>query len=448
MKTPTTRKSALALAVLLATTLVSGTPYADTAAPASTAPAANTAAPAAPVSTAPAADSKTAADADAPVAVEAGTAVQNEAALEALKAIQQASTAVGNKDIKAAQTALDQAATHLKAIEDSLPTAKIKQTLAAAKNNPDSADWTSIYQELDKLTVFLPAHSTKAAADSKPADPKAADTKTDTAKPGAETLDAALVALQYTEIDMPVANTLKDVEKAQADLHKEKLEAASKALKQAENSVVVLQNITAEPLYQAHYSLWQALASLKNGTETDAKRYLDDAIGFLEKAASSTDKASKEAADKLLVEGKALKADLEKGGKDTASSLERFGLHTEAWAERAINYAASKAAEMNGDALHTDLIEARFHLTNAAIDLGNGLDQVAAKAEMELAQANLQHALQQADNLWSDASYKQQVTDTQTQLAKLLQEQPEQLAGSSSQLHQLRQALQTVIHSL
>lgn len=442
MKTLTTRKSALALAVLLATTLVSGTPYADTAAPTSTAPAANAAAPAA--------------DANAPVAVEAGTAVQNEAAVEALKAIQQASTAVSNKDIKAAQTALDQAVTHLKAIEDSLPTAKIKQTLAAAKNNPDSADWTSIYQELDKLTVFLPAHSTKAATASKPADPKAADTKTDTAskptdsaaKPGPETLDAALVALQYTEIDMPVANTLKDVEKAQADLHKEKLEAAGKALKQAENSVVVLQNITAEPLYQAHYSLWQALASLKNGIETDAKRYLDDAIGFLEKAASSTDKASKEAADKLLVDGKTLKAELEKGGKDTASSLERFGLHTEAWAERAINYAASKGAEMNGDALHTNLIEARFHLTNAAIDLGNGVDQTAAKAEMELAQTNLQHALQQADNLWSDASYKQQVTDMQTQLAKLLQEQPEQLAGSSSQLHQLRQALQTVIHGL
>ncbi|WGZ93140.1 MAG: YfdX family protein [Candidatus Thiothrix putei] len=419
MKTPTTRKSALALAVLLATTLVSGTPYADTAAPA-----------------------------PAPVAVEAGTAVQNEVAVEALKAIQQASTAVSNKDIKAAQTALDQAATHLKAIEDSLPTAKIKQALAAAKSNPDSADWTSIYQELDKLTVFLPAHSTKAAADSKPADPKATDTKTDTAKPGAETLDAALVALQYTEIDMPVANTLKNVEQAQADLHKEKLEAAGKALKQAENSVVVLQNITAEPLYQAHYSLWQALATLKNGTEADAKRYLDDAIGFLEKAASSTDKASKEAADKLLVEGKALKADLEKGGKDTASSLERFGLHTEAWAERAINYAASKAAEMNGDALHTDLIEARFHLTNAAIDLGNGSDQTAAKAEMELAQTNLNAALQQADNLWSDAAYKQKVTDVQAQVAKLLQEQPETLAGSSNQLHQFRQELQTIIHSL
>ncbi|OQX14114.1 MAG: hypothetical protein BWK73_10200 [Thiothrix lacustris] len=445
-------RTPVALALIAALTFTaSSVLQAETAPAATTAPATTTAVTPAPAATPEAAPTK---DAESPIAVERGTAVQNQAAMDALTAIQKASEAVGKKDIKAAQTALTEADTHLKAIKDSLPTAKIKKTLDAAKANPNTADWTSIYQELDKITVFLPTQTAKNATDgSKPADASAKP-----AAPSAESIDAALVALQYTEIDLPVATTIKAVEKAQAALHKENLDAAGKDLKAAENSVVVLQSLVEEPLYQAHFSLWQALANLKNGTVSDAKRYLDDAIGFLEKAASATDKASKEAADKLLTEGKDLKAAIEKVASNTASAteqdtaslsskLEHFGLRTEAWSERAINYAYTKSSEAinGGDALKHDLIEARFHLSNAAIDLTMAQDAATTKTDMEQAKASLGKALQQTDDLWVDNSYKKQVTDLQTTLDSLLQDPGK---TNAAQLHTLGQTLQSVILSL
>lgn len=372
-----------------------------------------------------------------PLAVDSGEAVQNQAGIEALKAIHKASEAIGKKDAKAALSDVDEAAKLLTSLKDSLPVAKLKGKLTDAKNNPDTADWTNIYQQLDKITVFMPVKAAKEAL---------GDTK---AKPTPEALDAAMVALQYTELDLPVATAQADIAKAQTALKKEDLAAAEKALQAAGGSVVLMQSIVEDPLYQAHLSLWQALANLKNGSEADAKRYLDDAIGFLEKAKQSTGKATQEAADKLLTEGKALKAEIDKPqANDVVGKLERFGLHSEAWAERAMNYAHSEAAKASGEggALKNDLIEARFHLSNAIIDFSTAQEPAAAKTELEQAQTFLKHSLQQTDNLWTDATYKKQVTDVQAQLDKLLQE-PASTNGST-QLQTLRQNLQTVIQTM
>jgi hypothetical protein len=445
----------LSVAVLAALLVASsGNLLAETAKPATAA------APAA-VTTAPTPDAAKpdAAPAQTPITVDEGTAVTNEQAMQALTHFNVAHVAIEKKDIKAAQEALGEADKLLKSIKDSLPTAKIKQTLEAAKATPDTADWTSIYQQLDQIRVFLPSVVAKQAVGK----PATADTAKDssaskdtTPAPSAESLDAVLVALQYTEIDLPVKSAISAVEKSQQALKKENLPAAGKALQEAENNIVVLQGVVEEPLSQAHLSLWQSLANLKKGSVNDAKRYLKDAIGFLETAAQSTDKTTKEAGEKLLTEGKALQAELDKQSADQTSTdtaginskLERFGLHTEAWAERAINYAYTKTAEATGNALKDELIEARFHLTNASIELGTAQEPAAAKQELEQAQTFLKQALQQTDDLWADASYKQQVTDMQAQVDKLLQGQPEQLASSSTQLHQIRQALQTVIHNL
>ncbi|MEZ5454194.1 MAG: YfdX family protein [Thiothrix sp.] len=424
---------------------------------------------------APAKDTATPADAgkadnmaaQPPVVVDEGTAVTNQPAIDALQQITDAEKALGSKDIKTAQSALDEADKLLKSFKDELPTAKVKQKLEAAKDKPEDADWASIYQQLDQVMLFLPQAETKqanaqpAATDSsKPpanAEPAKADSdkaadasKTTQAAPSAESLNTMLLALQYTEIDLPVKTAINSVEKAQQALKKENIKAATEALTAAENNVVVLQGFAEEPLTQAHLSLWQALANMKKGSTDEAKRYLNDAIGFLDQAKQSGDKATKEAADKLLAEGKELQTELNKEGSDATSvtgKLERFGLHTEAWAERAINHAYAKAEEVTGNALKDALIEARFHISNASIELYTAQDPVAAQQELTQAQSFLKQALQKTDDLWADVSHKKQVTDMQTQLDKLAQEPPQQLAGGK-QLPQLRQELQTVIQAL
>jgi cellobiose-specific phosphotransferase system component IIA len=462
---PTPLSLAIAAALILAS---SGNLLADTSkTTAETAPAAETAAPASDTAK-PAADQPDTGTA-LPVVVDEGTAITNQEAIEALQHIDAANKALADKDIKTAQEALTEADKLLRSLNDSLPTAKVKQQVEAAKQSPEDADWTSIYQQLDQIMLFLPQAMTKQAGDTTADTTSATDDKatTDTrsatddktiadntakpATPSAESLDVVLVALQYTEIDLPVKTAISSVEKARQALKKEDIKSAAKALKSAENNVVILQNVAEDPLFQAHLSLWQALANLKNGSTEEARQYLDNALSFLQKAAQSTDKATKQAADKLLKEGEDLKAELDKSTADDndtmTGKLERFGMQAEAWAERAMNYAYTKAAEVTGNALKDALIETRFHLSNAGIDLYTAQDPAAAKQELEQAQTYLKQALQQSDDLWSDAAYKQQVTDMQTQLDKLLQEQPEQLAGNS-QLHQLRQALQTVIHAL
>lgn len=402
-----------------------------------------------------------------PVVVDEGAAVTNQPAIDALQHISAAEKALGNKDIKAAQDALNEADKLLKSFKDELPTAKVKQKLEAAKAKPEDADWASIYQQLDQVMLFLPqaaakqANTKPAATDSSKAastepakadngKPASTDNTAQASAPSAESLEVMLLALQYTEIDLPVKTAISSVEKAQQALKKEDIKAATEALKSAENNVVVLQGFAEEPLTQAHLSLWQALANMKKGSTDEAKRYLNDAIGFLDQAKQSGDKATKEAADKLLAEGKEIQTELNKDGSDSASvtgKLERFGLHTEAWAERAMNYAYAKAEEVTGNALKDALINARFHISNASIELYTAHDPTAAQQELTQAQSFLKQALQQTDDLWTDVSYKKQVTDMQTQLDKLVQEQPQQLAGGK-QLPQLRQELQTVIQAL
>ena len=386
----------------------------------------------------------------APFFVDQGDAIKNEQAIEALTRIKEASKAIDKKDIKVAQSELEAADKLLKSIKNSLPVAKVKKVLEAAKQNPNSADWTSIYQQLDEVMVFLPATVMKNTKK----DEKTTDAKSATPA-STESIDAVLVALQYTEIDMPVSTAISLVEKAQSALQKENLKSASKALSDAQQSVVILQSLAEEPLFQAHLSLWQALANMKNGAEAEAKHYLDNAISYLEAAAKSTDKETKKAADKLLIESKEFKNELTKGADKSSSEvssldgkLERLGLHTEAWAERAINYAYTKASEtVSSNLLKEDLIEARFHLSNALIDLSTLKEPDSAKTEIGQAQTYIKQALQKKDALWKDSNVKKHVNELHVEIDKLLKNTPE-LSSASSVLHKVRQELQTVIHKL
>lgn len=204
-------------------------------------------------------------------------------------------------------------------------------------------------------------------------------------------------------------------------------------------------------LSQAHQSLSKALDSLKQGANTDARQSINDALDFLHKAEQSTDKTVQEAATALLAESKAVGDDISSVNyANYTSQVEKLGAHAEAWAERAMDYSNTRWTDMSHySPLTIDLIEARFHLQNAVIDQTTGHEPGAAKTELTEVQRAFDKAMQEADQYWTDPLYKQQITDMQTRIGKLLKS-PRDIptAVKDGQLGNIRQELQMIINSL
>lgn len=431
--TSSPRLTTLAIAGLSISLLVSGLARADND---SSRPDANTVEPVSRVTTAP--------------------AQQKQAGMEALQAIDKARELIAKRDLKGAAIEVGHANTLLDSITNMLPTAQARQMINDAKNNVmTDADWVSIYDSLDETAMFMPVKAAKSKVNA--AQKASEQGNQDAAR---QSLDAALLDIRYSEIDLPLNSTQNFVRQAVGALQQGDAKAADKALQSAELGVIYLSSAVDQPLYQARYSLWQALVSLKNDAVADTKRHVDKALTYLEQAKKSTDKTISEAANTLLVEGKALRADMDKtstpgapqadADADHISRLESFGQHTEAWAERSLNYARTKWADLTSySPLKIDLIESRFHLQNAIINQTTGHDSTAAKSELEQTRKYLDKAMQEANTYWTDPIYKQQINDMQTSLGRLISS-PGEIPGAidQGQLSNVMQELQMAITSL
>lgn len=381
-------------------------------------------------------------------------AQQKQAGMEALQAIGKARELIAKQDLKGASIDVAQANTLLNSITDMLPTAQSRQMISDAKNNVmTDSDWVSIYDSLDQTAMFMPVKAAKSKVNA--AQQASTQGNQDAAR---QSLDAALLDISYSEIDLPLNSTQNFVRQAAGALQQGDAKAADKALQSAELGVIYLSSAVEQPLYQARYSLWQALLSLKNDAVTDTKRHIDKALAYLQQAQKSADKTISDAANSLLTEGKALRADMDNSptfgalqtNTDHLSQLETLGQHTEAWAERSLNYARSKWADLSSySPLKIDLIESRFHLQNAIINQATEHDTAAAKNELEQTVKYLGKATLEANTYWTDPVYKQQINAVQNSLGRLINS-PTEIPGAidEGQLSNVMQELQMAITSL
>jgi len=112
-------------------------------------------------------------------------------------------------------------------------------------------------------------------------------------------LKAADAALIYTEVDLPLAGTERQIVAAQKALDNREPAQADKALKQAENGVQILSVAVAAPITRARDSIWQASKNFAARHYAAAKADLARASAWLDKAAQSSDKTTREEALKL-----------------------------------------------------------------------------------------------------------------------------------------------------
>ena len=401
-----------------------------------------------------AADQKSAATIQEKVTVKPGKTInpQEEAVIsgagaKVLRHIAQARADIHNKDIESAKTNLGQAEKLLDIIQTSVPTTKIKDQIWVAKKHLEYEDTREvlpdlipIYASLDELVETMPVDTAKKHLDEAKEQLESGNTGK-----ASQALEATEAALQYTEVDLPLGSTRQLVAEAKADLDKGRAKDAEKTLKSAEDSVVFLSAAIEQPLFTARALLWQTVLDLEAANNNQAKADLKDAIGYLEIASQSGNKATREAATQVLAQAREYQKDLE-GGVDIGSRIRRLWERTQALAERDVEYLANGWARYRAESpLKSDLIEARLHLANARIDLFTGHESGKARKELESTRMFLDQA--------AEAASKQQAEDRDKKQIARLQKAVDELgtdpaSASESSYASVQQQLGSMIQSL
>jgi hypothetical protein len=328
-----------------------------------------------------------------------------------------------------------------------LPTTKVKDRIWVAKKHMEYEDTQEvlpdlipIYTSLDELIDVMPTDTAKQHLDEAQDQLKSGDKEK-----AKQALEATSGALQYTEVDLPVGTTRQLVAQARADLKQEKPADADEALKAAEDSVVYLSVALQQPLFRAKMLLWQTLLDMRAGDTDAASSALQDAITYLTAASRSDDKATRDAAAEILAQARQLREDLE-GGTDIAAGLRHLWEHTEALADRSVEYLADGWARYRaGSSLKSELIEAKLHLANARIDLFTGHEPARAADELRVARQFLDQAAETLQQQQSDAAYRQRIADLQQAVDQL---SSDPAAGKEARYAGLQQQLHDMIRSM
>ncbi len=374
-------------------------------------------------------------------------AVISSAGVKVLRHIAQARADIRAKELQDAGTELGQAEKLLDIIQAALPTSQIKDRIWIAKKHLEYEntqevlpDLIPIYASLDELIDIMPTDTAKHHLDEARNQLKSGDKEK-----AKQALEATSGALQYTEVDLPLGTTRQLVAQANADLKQEKPGEADKALKAAEDSVVYLSVALQQPLFRAKTLLWQALLDMQAGHRDAASSALQQAVVDLTNASRSDDKATRDAASEILAQARQLQDDLE-GGTDIAAGLRRLWQHTEALADRSVEYLADGWARYRaGSPLKSELIEAKLHLAFARIDLFTGHEPARAAEELRVAGRFLDQAAETVQKQKSDAGYQQEIADLQKAVERL---SGDPAAGEEARYAGLQEQLHDMIRSL
>lgn len=375
-------------------------------------------------------------------------AIISQAGAKVLRHIAQARADIRNKDGDAAGAELDKADKLLDIIHEALPASTVKDRIWVAKKHLEYEDTQQvlpdlipIYSSLDELTDVMPVKAAKAQLDKAKAHLKAGD------KAGArKALEETDASLQYTEIDLPLGTTRDLVAQARTEIGKSRFDDADKSLKAAEDSVVFISVGIEQPLFAAKAALTQSVVNVDAGNIDLARIDLDNAIADLKAAQQSPDTATRDAAKELLGEAQQLRTDLQ-GGGDYGSRFHRLLEHTQAYADRAVEYLATGWQRFRSEdhPFRSDLIEARLHLANARIDLFTGHEADGAKNELAAAGRYLDQAEQAAAKQPADAGYSKQIGALQTSVESL---QADPRSGGLDHYAALQRQLDDMIETL
>jgi len=326
--------------------------------------------------------------------------VMARSAARVLRQIADARSAIAANDIEKARSDLQQSRNLIDILKSQQPTAKVRDHIWVARQHLDydsteevAVDLVPIEAELIEIEDFVPVEKARRHTRFAREHLKKGD------KAGArKELEAADAALIYTEVDLPLSGTERQVIAAQKALDNQQPAQADKALKQAEDGVQFLSTAVEAPITHARNSIWKATKDYTARHFAAAKAELAEAGAWLDKAAQSTDKTTREQATKLKRSLKGLKGKMNKTTEGTGASLSSLWQRSKALAERESEKASATWGKLRSESdAKTDLIEAKLHLAYAESDQfiqGGAAD---ASDELDQAQGYLDKAAKTSD---------------------------------------------------
>ncbi len=289
-------------------------------------------------------------------------------AAHVLRYIADARSAIAANDIAKARSDLQRSLNLIDILKLQQPTVKVRDHIWVARKHLDyesaeevAEDLVPIEADLTEIEGFVPVEKARRHIRSAGAYLKKGD------KAGArKELEAADAALIYTEVDLPLSGTERQIIAAQKALDNQQLAKADKALKQAENGVRILSVAVGAPIIQARNSIWQASKDFAARDYAAAKANLAKASAWLDKAAQSTDKTTREEAMKLKHSLEGLKRQMNMTAQGAGAGLSRLWQRSQALVERESEKASATWGKLHGEsATKKALIEAKLHLAYA-----------------------------------------------------------------------------------
>lgn len=227
--------------------------------------------------------------------------ILSNAAASVLRHISDARSALYLKKPDAAKKSLQEVERLIQIIKAGRPVAKIKDHIWVAKNHLDyeqtqevAEDLIPIYADLSDIEDFVPVVEARKKLD------KANESlKKGNKKAAKEELTAVDEAVTYSEIDLPLAETERQVSLAQKALDQNKLTDADKALQAAEDGVQFFSVGFEGPLGKAKKSYLQATENYAAKKYEAAKADLQKAGTWIKRAGQSSDKKIRQEAVNL-----------------------------------------------------------------------------------------------------------------------------------------------------
>lgn len=324
----------------------------------------------------------------------ADEAVISSSANRVLRHIALAREALHRKDADAAKQNLRQADVLLSIIENTVPTTLVKDRIWTADNKlqyenseeigpSDVPIYATLEEQADFDPVKLPGAGRTQGQDQAKSN-RIAKAK---AAAGRTELEADDAALYYEEMDLPLDATRHFVAAAQTDLGRNQLMEADQNLRAAQDGVEFVSVYVPEPLVSARLNLQRAHEHFAAGQVADAKADVGRAIKQLTRVEQEAGPETRSNVQKLLSDAQSLQSRIDQGGPGVMGELKGLWRHTEALADRAVEYTETGWSRLRHQhKLRGDLIEAKRYVAYADIDANEGKDP--AKSLEDLRQAN------------------------------------------------------------
>jgi hypothetical protein len=193
-----------------------------------------------------------------------------------------------------AERDIDRADRMLDAIEQSVPTAEVRQRIWVARRHLDYAeiqevtgDLAPIYAALEQVDSFAPADSIRGHLDRATRHLEKGDRKA-----AGHQLARGDQELLFVEVDLPVSSTRRHLAEAREALAMGERHRAAAYLRHAEDDLMFLTGVARSPLGAARWSLAKAVAGYMKGDIQGAEHYVTLARQLVERASNDASATS------------------------------------------------------------------------------------------------------------------------------------------------------------